>query len=275
MAQRFTDPEPIRKRIKDLGLSEAEVARRIGLTRNKFWLSLKGQRDFSFQEAKQLAGAIEMDFADVLLAFGIEYADPDQYLIRIHGYIVDGDAVDMSYRGLDGGLDEINAPFSGWLGLAFRFRTQSYAPRFLAGEVIGVDMLWDTDNDKLPIQRWMGREVVVMYKSDRGVEVTFKRLQEGSQAGRYTFLSLNPAAPPLLDIEPGLIGLVSWHLTQSEFSADDLKFGRRRLNDETEKYARFYQMAVTQRAKWGVEGWDDMPIPAKYLNYTKKIFKKK
>lgn len=76
MAQIIKDPAPIRKAIKDKGLTEEKAAHAIGLTGPQLSLSFSGKREFSLHELARLATLLKTDWRDWLPVFQVPTTAP-------------------------------------------------------------------------------------------------------------------------------------------------------------------------------------------------------
>lgn len=238
MAQRLIYPDVIRGRMKQLGMSGADLARAMGLTRNNLSRVLTGKRDLSIQEARSAAQALQVPFEQVLGAMDAPAMESGSFYYEVSGLIHGDDRVEIippvSRRA------QIPLPFTGYDGLVLMFATNTYAPRFLQGEFIGVLNSHGTEDlrnkktkfDAL-LARMAGREVFAGVIDDpsappgsRKISHCFKRLQVGVATDRWTLLSLNPAQPPILDANIAYVADIDWHLPRTEFLPGDHRAAR-------------------------------------------------
>jgi transcriptional regulator with XRE-family HTH domain len=239
MAQRIIHPDILRDRMAALGMSGADLARQVGLTRNNLWRILNAKRDLSFDEAARVAKALQMPLVDVLLAFGLKDMSPDPFFAPVMGRLVDGDVVLQD----EPSELEIATPFSGFNGLVFVIDTDTYAPRYQRGEYIGC--FGDYFRGVLDLEakeerqfragaarNLLGKEVMATIPSpDGGFSFHFKILQPGATPDSYTLVSLNSAIPPVLNVDfLPIISPIDWHIPRTKLPAPDID-GYRAIRD--------------------------------------------
>jgi transcriptional regulator with XRE-family HTH domain len=193
----------LRTQIKEKRMSQAELARRIGMDAPALSNTLNGKRRLQLNEAADIANALMKPVAEVLEAFGIQYRDSlwDNRL-NVSGYVNAAEEVIIyDDHAPDFGLESLEVPFIGFDGTILVIRGDSAAPRYLNGEHIGMG------EEQHPSTQ-IGAEVVA--KIDDG-RLVLKRLQAAERGDTYTLVSLNPIFPPIQSVRLEWVSRVLLH----------------------------------------------------------------
>lgn len=203
MAGRVVNKSWFQAKLRELGKTQRDLARALGIDAPAVTQLLNGNRGVSIDEAAVIANYLHLDIQTVLLQCGVPMVQNRGKTIKILGYVGAGDTVVPFEE--DGGnppLEEIEAPPGYQDGCAVIVRGDSYSPRYLDGEILAYRP------NQADVGRLIGAEVVCKVIDGR---MLLKRLAKGSIPGRYTLLSLSPTSPPILDVELEWAARVDWH----------------------------------------------------------------
>jgi transcriptional regulator with XRE-family HTH domain len=199
----------IRKLLKSRGMKLADAANVMGIDAPKLSKTLKGKRRAQFPELSRLAHALKVPTHEVLTLFGIDF-DYTEEVRTVTGYIDDQETVVLnsdqfqSFRFL--------APFNGYDGVVVVVKSHVFAPRYLEGEVLAFypqNFLPKHNDTDYTLDRAVGCEVIACLADGT---LMLRRLQKGTQPGRYSLISLNPQRPPLIDVELSWASAIDWHI---------------------------------------------------------------
>jgi len=190
MARRIVSNPWFNAQLKSNGLNKTRLARAVGIHPSALSNILSGNRRLQLDEANKIAEALHRPVVEVLERFGISFGPGLGGSGLLSGQISSEDKavffneatgpVELKYIDLSIGL------FYSFL----EFTTNEAAPRYFAGELIGIQ----EEND---LDACLGAEAVVGLKDGTAV---FKRVQPGSGPGLFTLISLNQSRPALIDV---------------------------------------------------------------------------
>jgi hypothetical protein len=188
--------------------SDAEFAKSIGLDGSKWSLVLSGKRRAQADEAMRAAEALKIRPADVFAALGIQYASPlSDNILKITASVIDGDIVTIYDEDADDfGSEEIEIPFLAYMGLGILIKTDTLAPRYYRGEVIGAG-IDDEDLYDYDLESATGRDAVVFMPDGA---VLLKTIHRVDGIDGCVLTSINPSLPPIIGAHPWGISLVDF-----------------------------------------------------------------
>lgn len=188
MARQLTNAKRwIKPLLKEQKMSQADLARRIGISPPALSNTLKGGRRLQIPEAAEIANALMRPVREVLEAFGQVYRDSlFSNQMNVVGYVAAEEVIWYDEDAPDFGYETLSVPFIGFDGKILAIKGDSASPRYLSGEHIGI-------GEEIHPSTQIGSEVVA--KIDEG-RMVLKRLERGEGAS-YILASLNPAFPPI------------------------------------------------------------------------------
>lgn len=180
----------VKERLADLGLTQAALAAHMGWAAARVTEILQGKRRVEVAEAVRIADFLRTDLSTIHSVLGIVTKNNYGRLL-LAGYI-DATSGSITLRvGMENALEEIDAPFPGYLGRAVRIKGRSMDPRYRDGEVICFTP------DGQDISHLLGGEAVIETEDGR---LLLKILQKGTEKDRYTLVSLNRDEEPIQNI---------------------------------------------------------------------------
>lgn len=204
MPSRKVDKPWVQRRLREIHKTQAAFAAALGIYPSGMTNLLKGLRELSAEEAHDAAKFLDVSLMQVYEAFGLSARRMPYGKLIIRGYI-DATSGTVTLRAdVDSGpLEEIDAPFPGYLGCAVKIKGASMAPRYLDGEAIGYTP------DGHDISRLIGGEVVAELEDGRRL---LKILQRGTEPDHYSLISLNRDEAPIQNVRLKWAAPVDWHL---------------------------------------------------------------
>jgi len=185
-------------------MSQADLAKEVGLSAPAITNVLQGTRKVSVQEAGHIAYALNQPINKVLNALGVDQREPKW---KIRGFIAADDLATIDnvvlYDEHEHGLEEIDPPFPGYTGVIVRVRGNSMAGRYRHGELVG----FKPGNGEF--KHLVGREAVVRLPDGR---LVLKILHRGSRPDCYTLTSLNPQVDPIVDTPVEWVAKIDVHI---------------------------------------------------------------
>lgn len=192
--------------VRAAGMTLGRAAAVMGIDGPKLSKILRGQREPNFEELAKLATAVNVPLLEILRVFGMDYAEPWEFEHLVVGSLASNDEITLDF--LDGGgIERIKTEFMGYIGRIVQIQSDAFAPRYKNKEYIGF-----SENDGVEYEygeRIYGEEAIVQTTDC----VTFlKRIERGSEPGRYTLISLNPENAPMLNVSLLWATKIDFHL---------------------------------------------------------------
>lgn len=194
----------LEERLHSLNLKKKDLADAIEKPASRITDLLKGERRLQISEAVKLAGRLKCSLHEIYSVFGITARNKGYGKLLISGYI-DATTGAMIARSDMAGeiLEEIDAPFPGYEGIAVRIKGTSMSPRYRDGEIVGFS------RDGQDIKHLINQEVVVETEDGR---ILLKTLHLGTRADKYTLVSLNPNDAPIMDVGVRWAAPIDFHI---------------------------------------------------------------
>lgn len=190
-------------RLEEVGSNQRGLAAALNIHPPGVTQLLHGARRLSAREAELAAQHLRWSLEDVYMAFGMGQKGYGK--LPVWGYIdaSSGSIIDRASVEPTAPLEEIDAPFPGYIGRCVKIKGSSMAPRYRDGEAIGFTF---GDHDILGL---INNEAVIETVDGR---LLLKILHRGDRPHRYTLTSLNAGEEPILNIEIERAAPVDWHL---------------------------------------------------------------
>lgn len=175
----------LRNQMVERGMTQHELAMRVGMTDQMFTNVVKGRRKFKAEEVDRIRQIFHHDLPL-----------PTPPAIAVAGKVGAGDHVELVDDYARGaGIYHIRRPQ--WIPtsgvVAAVVDGSSAEPWALDGDIV----FWRREYEAVSMAD-LGRPVIAECKSG---EVMLKRLAMGNKPGRWSLLSINPTHPSLFDVE--------------------------------------------------------------------------
>lgn len=182
--------------------SQADLARFLRISKAAVTNLFQGTRTLEIHEAAAMASYLNVSMTELLLAFRVTKPRIVER-IAVQGYVGADDAVILYQDQKAGeGYDEIESPFPGYTGVVVKIRGSSMRPRYKDGELVAYHP------NGADVSLMVGKECFVKLVDGRFV---LKILQKGSEANRYTLVSVNPETAPIVNVEVEWVAAIDWH----------------------------------------------------------------
>jgi transcriptional regulator with XRE-family HTH domain len=185
--------------LKGAGKQKQDLAAHLGIAASAVSDIFQGRRQVKIAEAPRLAAFLKISRDDLFRLLGVELPKNEQRLI-VAGTVSE-DIIVLESLKSDAPLEEVESPIPGYEGIVVRIRGNSMFPRYRAGDLIAFRL-----NGVAPADL-IGRDAIVELD---GI-LLLKIIQPGSEPNRYVLLSVNPAIPPIVNVELRAVAAIDWH----------------------------------------------------------------
>lgn len=197
------DARWFRDRLKQLGKTQAQMARHLGLPPPRVVDILNESRKVSAIEAADIADFLDVPLNLLVNKLGSAYKQDTTRTIPVVGYVGAGEMiVAFDDHALGDGLREIEAPPGADGDFAVEVRGHSMHPRFRDGDCLVYDRERGTNTDDC-----IGRECVVALASG---ELVVKLCEKGSRKGTLTLISINTQTPAMQNVAIQWAAPITW-----------------------------------------------------------------
>jgi len=186
--------------LKGVGKHKQDLAVLLGIAASAVTDIFQGRRQVKIAEAPKMAAFLQISRDNLFRILGVEIPNNERRLI-VAGTVSE-DVIVLEPLKSDAPLEVVDSPIPGYDGTVVRIRGNSMFPRYRAGDLIAFRL-----NGAAPADL-IGRDAIVQTEDGR---LLLKVIQPGSEPGRYVLLSVNPAIPPMVNVELHTVAAIDWH----------------------------------------------------------------